>query len=123
MDVDISELEKLADDMENAHKQTLAAVRQVNSKGGLNIKQGARARVAGHPHIPLYPASIGYDTTIRVDSVETEIGPDKSKPQGALGNLIEYGSTKNAPLAHLEPELDLEAPRYQRGVLDAAQVW
>lgn len=121
--IDASELDSLAADMDRANKETLAKIAKVNAKGGLNVKNGARQRVEGHSHLPLYPASIGYQTTVRAGSVETEIGPDKDKAQGSLGNLIEYGSSKNAPMPHLGPELDLEAPRYESAVLDAAEVW
>ena len=119
---DTTEIDKLAGDMEQAHKATLAGVKAATAKGAMNVKKGARQRVEGFTHLPLYPASIGYETTTNLYTVEAEIGPDKTKAQGALGNLIEYGSENNAPIPHLQPELDLEGPRYERAVYDAAEV-
>lgn len=48
-------------------------------------------------HAPYYPASITYDVRWKGSSFEAEIGPDKSLPQGALGNLLTYGSANNPP--------------------------
>jgi hypothetical protein len=80
------------------------------------VRDDARSRVMGHRYLPAYPYSITYDTTIAVDGVEGEVGPDKGRAQGPLGNLIEYGSSKNAPLPHLGPALDANADDLVAGV-------
>jgi hypothetical protein len=41
------------------------------------------------------------------------IGPDKGGPQGALGNLLEYGSVKNPPHRDGGRALDVEEPRFE----------
>lgn len=76
------------------------------------IKSDAQRRVQGLRHAPAYPASITYDTRLTLSGAEAEIGPDKSKRQGALGNLLEFGSAKNAPIPHMGPAGDAEEPKF-----------
>ena len=70
------------------------------------VKADARQRISGRKYLPRYPYSITYDTKITADGVEGEIGPNKALPQGPLGNIVEYGTSKNAPIPHLGPALD-----------------
>jgi hypothetical protein len=60
----------------------------------------------------LYPASISYDVTEGPGVVEAEIGPDKGRPQGPLGNLLEFGSAHNPPHNDGGRALDDEEPRF-----------
>lgn len=69
----------------------------VLSRGALNIKNAWRDSASGLPHAPRYPHSIGYDLDVSSSSAEAVIGPDKDLAQGALGNLIEFGSVNNPP--------------------------
>lgn len=73
--------------------------RAVVERGALNVKRGWRANAtttAGR-HARLYPSSISYDMRPHPTGASAEIGPDKTRPQGALGNLLEFGSVKNPP--------------------------
>ncbi|MFE7869761.1 hypothetical protein ACFUYE_05350 [Micromonospora humida] len=114
------EVEKLVRTFDEALTYAMPAVRGVVQKGALNIKNGARQRISGHPHTPAYPAAIGYDSKVGPVSAEAEIGPDKSRRQGALGNILEYGTLKNAPLPHIRPAADEELPRFERALEDLA---
>ncbi|MFD1278004.1 hypothetical protein ACFQ51_56650 [Streptomyces kaempferi] len=73
------------------------------------VRDDARNRIKGHKYLPAYPYSITYDVKVTAEGVEGEIGPDKGRAQGPLGNIIEYGTSKNAPLPHLGPALDANA--------------
>jgi hypothetical protein len=90
------------------------------TKGAHNIKDDAARRIRGLSHAPLYPRSITYDAYPTWSGARAQIGPDKDKRQGSLGNLLEYGSVNNAPHPHLAPALAAEAPRFERAVEDAA---
>lgn len=59
-------------------------------------------RIAGR-HAAAYPASITYDITPPADTVRAEIGPDKERRQGALGNLLEGGGPHSNPHPHVTP--------------------
>ncbi|MFV2094826.1 hypothetical protein ACFHW1_04955 [Micromonospora sp. LOL_014] len=93
---------------------------KVVAKGALNIKNGARQRRAGSRWAPAYPASIGYDMMQGLRGPVAEIGPDKLKRQGALGNILEFGTIHNAPEPHIRPAVDEEIPRYERAMTDLA---
>lgn len=103
-----------------AQSGALPAVERVLSKGALNIKQDAIRRISGHAHSPAYPRAIGYDIYHLPGSARARIGPDKQARQGALGNILEFGTANNAPIPHLAPALDAEGPRFENALADVA---
>lgn len=106
-------LKALIADLEREARVAPAEARKVVQKGAQNIKTDWRRRWSGHPHAPRLPSAVGYDTRILGPLCEAEIGPDKDKPQGALGNLFEYGSVKNAPIPGGAPALEAERPKFE----------
>lgn len=116
---DTSDAKRFAAELELAGERMPATVRPVVQRGALNIKRGAQARVGRGPYTPGYASSISYDSKETAAGVSAEIGPDKGRAQGALGNLIEYGSEHNAPIPHLGPALEAEAPALERYLEDA----
>lgn len=80
------------------------------------VQESARDRVRGHKYLPQYPNSITYDVRATPLGVEAEIGPDKDRRQGPLGNIVEYGTSNNAPIPHLGPALEENAEDFTRGV-------
>ena len=86
---------------------------QVTSR---KVRDDARNRIKGHKYLPAYPYSITYDTKVTAEGVEGEIGPDKGRAQGPLGNIVEYGTSKNAPIPHLGPALDANAEDLVAGI-------
>lgn len=118
--VDTSDLDKLAASLVRATAATVPAVDAVVAKGALNIKTDAARRASGLAHAPAYPRSITYDTFHTPRTSQAVIGPDKDRRQGALGNILEYGTIKNAPVPHLGPALDAEAPKFEKALGDVA---
>ena len=114
------EMQQLVRTFDEALTGTMPAVRGVVQKGALNIKNGARERISGHPHAPAYPSAITYDSKAGPTSAEAEIGHDKGKRQGALGNILEYGTVNNAPIPHIRPAADEELPRLERALEELA---
>lgn len=111
MTFDASELEQLSDDLAEAVID-IADVRLVVQKGALNVKRDWQNAWSGLAHAPYLAAAVTYDTAVTASGVEAEIGPDKSRRQGALGNLIEFGSANNGPITGGEPALQAEEPRF-----------
>lgn len=107
-----AEFEALAADLAAAPARLAELLPPVVSKGALNIKNDWRANASGNAHAPHYPASITYDIEERPDSVSAEIGPDKNKRQGPLGNILEFGTSKNPPHLDGARALAAEAPRF-----------
>lgn len=112
----MTDLNKLIADLSGAPVKVQAEAIAVVRRGANNIKRDAQRFAPTGPHLPYYARSITYDTTVRVGDVEAVIGPDKDRPQGPLGNVLEFGSSQNAPLAHLGPALDLEGPRFMKAL-------
>jgi hypothetical protein len=112
-DLDLSDLEKWADDLHVAAAVSEPAALAVVARGSWNIKREAKANAPGGRMAPHYPASITYDVeTGATGEIVGEVGPAQGLLQWGLGNLLEYGSENNAPQPHLEPALDHEEPRF-----------
>jgi len=120
--IDVSDVNRLAAELESKAQRVGAQAAAVVRKGALNVKTDARRFSSGLAHAPAYPYSIGYDIEGdgRFGAVAAEIGPDKDKAQGPLGNILEYGTVNNAPFAHLGPALDIEGPRFEKALTDVA---
>lgn len=117
---DTSEVAAVADVLVRAADVAPAEARKVVAKGALNIKTDARRRISGHPHLRALPAAITYDSHVTATGGWAEIGPDKERPQGALGNIAEYGTIKNAPLPFMRPAAEAEQPRFELALEDLA---
>lgn len=118
--IDDHEVVALSRDLLAAAEAAPEATRKVVAKGALNIKRDAQRRVTGLAHAPAYPRSITYDTHQGPTGASAEIGPDKDRRQGALGNLLEYGSIHNRPHPHMGPAGEAEKPRFERAMQDLA---
>jgi hypothetical protein len=112
MGVTVTGLTELEADLQRAVDEAAGETKKVVSKGALNIKRDAKARWSGLRHAPALPGAVTYDVESSGSGASAEIGPDKGRPQGALGNLLEYGSVNNAPIPALSPALDAEEPRF-----------
>lgn len=117
---DTAEVAAVADILVKAAGVAPVEARKVVAKGALNIKTDARRRVSGLAHAPSYSNSITFDSHETATGGWAEIGPDKSKRQGALGNLIEYGSVNNAPIPHMAPAAEAETPKFEKAMEDLA---
>ncbi len=113
---DAGDFERLARDLDRAVDVAPAEARKVVEKGSLNIKNDARRRIMGLAHAPAYPYAITYDTRLTATGAWGQVGPDKDKRQGALGNILEYGTRKNPPHPHLAPAAEAEEPRFVRAL-------
>lgn len=107
--------------LRSASDQAPREGKRVLGRGALNVKKDAQGSIRGLAHAPAYPASITYDVRWHGMSGTAEIGPDKDKRQGSLGNILEYGTRNNAPTPHLGPALDRESPRFEKVVADLGE--
>ena len=99
INADTRQLQALAGVFRRNGLRAQVAARGVVARGALNIKNGwkAKAMASSGRHARLYPGSISYDMLVHPTGAAAEIGPDKGRPQGPLGNLLEFGSSKNPP--------------------------
>lgn len=115
--VDMSEVNKLAADLVAASFATLPMAEKVLEVAAVKIKKDAQRNIKAADkagRLPGYPSSITYDTQTRGVTVSAEIGPDKDRNQGPLGNVLEYGTSDTPPIPHLQPALEAEAPTVER---------
>jgi len=113
---DATELVKLAADLRRAPDAVVPATRAVVQRGALQIKRDWQSRWQGLSHLPMLGNSITFDTTVGRDTIEAEIGADKGRPQGALANVVEFGTPNNAPQPAGGPALAQEAPRFEKAL-------
>lgn len=112
--IDLTELEALTEaitaDSAVIEREGAAIV----TRGALNIKNGWRdnARSSAGAHARLYPSSISYDVAEAPGVIEAEIGPDKGRVQGPLGNILEFGTSTQAGHNDGGQALDDEEPRF-----------
>jgi hypothetical protein len=114
------EVAAVADILTQAAGVAAAGARAVVAKGALNIKTDSRRRISGHPRLRALPAAITYDSHETGSTIWAEIGPDKNKRQGALGNIPEFGTPKNAPMPYMLPAGEAERPRFEKAMEDLA---
>jgi hypothetical protein len=118
MEIDTSELRVLAVDLGNVPEEKRPEVRKVVSKGALNIKNHMRDDAKSNGHYKHFHRAISYDM---LGDLEAEIGPDKDKIQGALGNILYYGTSKNSPVLNLFGPAERELPRFAKALGDLGE--
>lgn len=118
-DIDLSDLRQFVQDLGRIPGRAVDEVDKATKKGAQNIKEGWARRWTGHPRFRALPASISYDMQYGLGQIGAEIGPDKDRRQGALGNIIEFGTSKNAPIPGGMPALAEEEPNYERALMEA----
>lgn len=122
MSADVRELVQHAQALAGNERAAAQQMRAVVARGALNVKrdwQSNAVTTAGR-HARRYPASISYDLTPLPGGATAEIGPDKARPQGALGNLLEFGSVHNPPHNDGGRALLTEEPRFAAQVAAVA---
>ena len=112
------DLRMLAHDIREAPVRAQRDAVAVVEHGAVNIKRNWRdaAKASSDKHARAYPYSISYDMVLGaalVGRIEAVIGPDKSKPQGPLGNLLEFGSVNNPPTNDGGRALEAEAAAFE----------
>lgn len=112
-DFNVSELRSLQRDLGKASGRIVPEAIAVMKKSGQNIKTDWAQAWSGHAHIPALPKAITYDVNITFKGINVEVGPDKAKPQGALGNIAEFGTVNNPPIPGGAPALAKEEPRLE----------
>jgi hypothetical protein len=119
------DLRSLAHDLSEAPRKAQRDAVAVVQHGAVNVKNGwaDNARQSSGHHAPAYPNSISYDLGLGAaltGRVEAVIGPDKSRRQGALGNLLEFGSSNSPPHNDGGRALRAEEPKFEAELVTVA---
>lgn len=124
MDIDVSEFRTLAADLGKASGAVFRLADEVTERAALNIKTDMVAYAkwsVGGGRAKHFPTSITYDRAFKVGQIAYEIGPDKGRRQGALGNLLYFGSSNNGAVLDIEVGINDEAPKFERRMADMAE--
>ena len=110
MEFDTSAVDRLAVDLGQAGAKVVASAGAVLLKSALEIERGMKEDFTGHGHAPLIPRAINH--TVR--GLSAEIGVDKRGPQGGLGNILAFGTSKNAAVVDHTAALRRELPLIEK---------
>lgn len=124
IDFDTSEVTRLLVDLGKAPVVTVAATRAVIQASSARIKDqmiGDATAILGGGSARHFPQSITYETKMLTTAAEGIIGPDKDRTQGALGNILYFGTSKNSPVLNLIGPLEQEAPNFIAALTLAAE--
>lgn len=121
--VDASELTQLAIDFGNASAKAVDEIDEVVEHGALKVKNHMAADARSSGYYKHFHRSISYDRVTSINQVSYEIGPDKSRrgAQGALGNILYFGTSKNGPVLDIEAPLKAEEPHLVKHLADVAE--
>ena len=114
----MNDLERLVADLSDATDFVQQQARRVVANAGDRVRDEARA-LAPRRGLPHYAATITSEVVSERMSgtIAAEIGPERGG-QGSLGAILEYGTSRTPPQAHLAPALDREAPRLEHDLAD-----
>lgn len=118
----MDELDRISRQLRDSASSIDRRVEGVVKRGSLNIKNDwqSDARRQSDVYATHYPRTISFDVQRITGWIEGETGPDKNRPQGALGNLLEFGSVHNPPQNSGGRALQREEPRYIQSLGDVA---
>lgn len=121
MDFDVSELQRLAADLEAAGAALAEKVRPVVQRGALNIKTQMQAELSESRHFKGITSSVTYDTVVSPTGIEAQVGPDKNRG-GALANVAYFGTSRGGgTVPDPQGALDAETPRFLKALGDAME--
>jgi hypothetical protein len=119
-DFNYEDLDRLAADLGEVPKKTGPLLRKALEVTSRNVKDSWRSKLNGSRTLPGLPAAVSYDvSTFRgfgASVFQAEIGFDKDKPQGALGNISEYGTPKIAPRGFGHAALQENTGDFEKGI-------
>lgn len=120
--IDTSELQTLAADFGKASAGLLKDVDKVAKKAAQNIKDDLSAQAAASTHFRGMAGSISYERAYGLGSVGYEVGPDKDRRGGALGNIFFFGVPEGGGgTGDLDAPLAAEGPRFVKALSELAE--
>lgn len=115
------ELKHLVEDLGKVSSRAVPAIAAVVKKGAQNVKADMVSDAESDGHYQHFSRTITYEIQVgRPGSIEYEIGPDKQRRQGALGNLLYFGGARSGPVLDIDTPLKKEEPRFIAALAAAA---
>ena len=117
----MSDADRLANDLAVAPLKAVPLVAAVVKKAAQNVKDHMVNEARSNGTYKHFHRSISYDVHLAFGGIEAEIGPDKDRTQGALGNVLYFGTSKNAPVLDINSGLRAEEEAFAENLADAAE--
>lgn len=123
--IDFSEIDTLAAQLANVGPNAGKYINSAVQFTAKKIDKDWEREAKGMLHAPAFPYSITYDVStfqgFGVSVIQADIGPDKERPQGGLGNLIEFGSVNNPPQGLGHGALQRNEADFEKGLAMALE--
>ena len=123
MGADFSELMSLAADLEEAPDNLPKYLGKALGVTSKKVKESAAKKVSGRKHFSQAASAIDYELTGysgAVSGMSSEIGYNKDKAAGKLGNLVEFGAPNSgnqlSPGGELQAALQENEGDFETGV-------
>lgn len=111
--LDVSDVSRLAVQIGQVGARAVPALGVVVERTAAGVRDDMRRKARGHRRFKSFPSAITHD----VRGLAAEIGPDKNKRQGALGNILYFGTAKTGPvLEHPSAALARAVPGLEAAV-------
>lgn len=117
------ELRAFAADLGKIASKALPDTDAVLKKGAQNIKDDLIDGIPSGSSWRGLKGSISYDSMYGIGHAKYEIGPDKSRRGGALGNLYYFGGSRGGGYGDLEGPLARESPNLERELDKLVDRW
>lgn len=112
MNVDDSELRQLIVDLGKAPGKAVKPLDAVVKRGAQNLKDEYNGQFSRSRHFKGAAGSVTYDSTTSIGRIAYEVGPDKERRGGALGNIFFFGGANGGGgTGDLDGPVDAEEPR------------
>ncbi len=126
MDVDFGELDRLAADLGSAPQTLPKYLRKALEGTARDVKDDAVKRVGSRKYFKGGASAIDYELSGfsgAASGMDAEIGYNKSRRAGRLGNLIEFGAPRSnnslPPGGELQKALTANREDFERGIVAA----
>lgn len=123
-DFDFSELDRLAADLGTVADNAGPFINSAVQGTSVKVKESAQKSAgSGNRRWKALPSAIDYDVTVfqgfGVSVIKSEIGYNRDKPAGHLGNVREFGNSKVSPHNDLVNALHEHEDDFERGLSEA----
>lgn len=113
--IDVSQVASFANSLGRVIPSVAREVDAVVKKGAQNVKTEMIADASASRHFKGMAGSITYD---QLGPAQYEVGPDKGRRGGALGNIYYFGTSRGGGSGDIDKPVNSETPRFEQALSD-----
>lgn len=111
---------RIANNLGKVAASTVKDVDAVMKRGAQNLKDDLAADARSSEHFKGMAGAISYDAMPALNRISYEVGPDKARRGGALGNIYYFGTSRGGGTGDLDGPVEREGPRLEQNLLKLA---